>query len=128
MKSGMQLPWETYKNYINTIFGSDPDIEVGSINESRFDGLVRLDIVVNNHAKFEALKSILIRVISFGNIKLIINLIDTENAMDVEPSVKWKVYTDYIEIPETKPINITVSPEEVKDIATIFNTSTQFCT
>lgn len=47
--------------------------------------------------------------------------LNASNAMHVEPSVKWKVDTDYIEIPEAKPINTTVSPEEVKDIAAMYD-------
>lgn len=47
--------------------------------------------------------------------------LNASNAMHVEPSVKWKVDTDYVEIPEAKPINTTVSPEEVKDIAAMYD-------
>ena len=43
------------------------------------------------------------------------------NPIHEEPSVKWKVETDYIKIPEANPININVSPEELKDIAAIFD-------
>ena len=41
--------------------------------------------------------------------------------MHIEPSVKWKIDTDYVEIPEAKPINTTVSPEEVKDVAAMYD-------
>ena len=47
--------------------------------------------------------------------------LDTSNAMLNEVSVKWKVDTDYVEIPEATPINTTVSPEEVKDIAAMYD-------
>ena len=47
--------------------------------------------------------------------------LNASNAMHVEPSVKWKIDTDYVEIPEAKPINTTVSPEEVKDIAAMYD-------
>ena len=36
-------------------------------------------------------------------------------------SVKWKVDSDYVEIPEATPINTTISPEEVKDIAAMYD-------
>ena len=41
--------------------------------------------------------------------------------MHQEPSVRWKLDTDYVEIPEAKPINTTISPEEVKDIAALYD-------
>ena len=47
--------------------------------------------------------------------------LSTTNAMLDEAFVKWKVDTDYVEIPEAKPINTTVSPEEVKDIAAMYD-------
>jgi hypothetical protein len=58
-----------------------------------------------------------------GNVKKVklAARLNASNAMHVEPSVKWKVDTDYIEIPEAKPINTTVSPEEVKDIAAMYD-------
>ena len=47
--------------------------------------------------------------------------LNTSNAMLDMCSVKWKVDTDYVEIPEATPINTTVSPEEVKDVAAMYN-------
>jgi hypothetical protein len=47
--------------------------------------------------------------------------LDTSNAMLPEASVKWKLDTEYVEIPEATPINTTVSPEEVKDIAALYD-------
>ena len=47
--------------------------------------------------------------------------LSTSNAMHEECSVKWDVTTDYVEIPEATPINTTVSPEEVKDIAALYD-------
>ena len=47
--------------------------------------------------------------------------LDTSNAMRPEASVKWKLDTDYVEIPEATPINTTVTPEEVKDIAASYD-------
>lgn len=53
-------------------------------------------------------------------IRLSANL-DTSNAMLNTPSVKWKVDTDLVEIPNSIPINTTISPNEVKDLAAMYN-------
>ena len=60
---------------------------------------------------------------TFGNIsevKLFAKL-DSSNAMLDTCSVKWKVDTDIVEIPEAVPVNTTISPEEVKDLAALYN-------
>lgn len=58
-----------------------------------------------------------------GNIKKVrlAAKLSTTNANLDECSVKWKVDSDYVEIPEATPINTTVSPEEVKDIAAMYD-------
>jgi len=53
-------------------------------------------------------------------VRLSANL-DTSNAMLNTPSVKWKVDTDLVEIPNSIPINTTISPNEVKDLAAMYN-------
>lgn len=60
-----------------------------------------------------------------GNVKKVrlAARLSTSNANLDECSVRWKVDTDYIEIPEAKPINTTVTPEEVKDIAAMYDAS-----
>lgn len=45
--------------------------------------------------------------------------LDTSNALLDECSVTWRHDTEYVEIPEATPINTTVSPEEVKDVAAL---------
>ena len=47
--------------------------------------------------------------------------LNTSNAQLDMVSVKWKVDSDYVEIPEATPINTTVSPEEVKDISAMYD-------
>lgn len=47
--------------------------------------------------------------------------LDTSNAQLETVSTKWDVSTQYVEIPEATPINTTVSPEEVKDIAAMYD-------
>lgn len=54
------------------------------------------------------------------NIKLSAKL-DSSNAMLETVQVKWKVDTDIVEIPTATPINTTISPEEVKDLAAMYN-------
>jgi hypothetical protein len=58
-----------------------------------------------------------------GNIKKvrIAAKLSTTNAMLDTCSTKWKVDTDYVEIPEATPVSTTVSPEEVKDIAAYYD-------
>ena len=46
--------------------------------------------------------------------------IDTSSAQLKTPSVSWDIRTDIIEIPNRIPINVTISPEEVKDIAALY--------
>ena len=47
--------------------------------------------------------------------------LNSSNASQEYASVRWKVDSDYVEIPEATPINTTVSPEEVKDIAAMYD-------
>lgn len=60
---------------------------------------------------------------TFGNIKEVrlFAKLDSSNAMLETCSVTWKIDTDLVEIPEAVPINTTISPEEVKDIAALYN-------
>lgn len=47
--------------------------------------------------------------------------IDTSDARQKTPSVTWTSKTDLFEIPEAKPINTTVAPELIKDVAALYN-------
>ena len=47
--------------------------------------------------------------------------LSTSNAMLETCSVKWDLTTDYVEIPDARPINTTITPEEVKDIALMYD-------
>jgi len=57
-----------------------------------------------------------------GNIKKVMLAaeLDTANHMLKTCSVKWKVDTKLIEIPNAIPLNVTISPEEVKDLAALY--------
>ena len=57
---------------------------------------------------------------SINTIRLSAKL-DSSNAMLATCSTKWKVDTDLVEIPTATPINTTISPEEVKDLAALYN-------
>ena len=46
--------------------------------------------------------------------------LDTSNGMLDTCSVKWKVDTELVEIDTSIPINTTISPEEVKDLAALY--------
>lgn len=46
--------------------------------------------------------------------------IDTSSAKIRTASVSWDVRTDMIEIPNAIPINVTISPEEVKDTSALY--------
>lgn len=45
---------------------------------------------------------------------------DTSNGLLNTVSFKWKAKTDIIEIPEAIPMNVTISPTEVKDVAALY--------
>ena len=47
--------------------------------------------------------------------------LDASSRAFEQVSVKWKVDTDLVEIPTAPGINTTISPEEVKDIAALYN-------
>lgn len=58
-----------------------------------------------------------------GNVKgvRVTSRLDTSNARATTCSVRWREKTDLVEIPNAIPINTTVSPEETKDIAALYN-------
>ena len=47
--------------------------------------------------------------------------LSASNAMYDEASVKWDVTTDYVEIPDALGVNTTITPDEVKDIAAMYD-------
>jgi hypothetical protein len=47
--------------------------------------------------------------------------LNTSSAQVDAVSVKWKVDSEYVEIPEATPVNTTISPEEVKDVAAMYD-------
>ena len=47
--------------------------------------------------------------------------LNSTNANQETCSTKWKIDTDYVEIPEATPVDTMVSPEEVKDVAAMYD-------
>lgn len=60
-----------------------------------------------------------------GNIKglRVTSRLDTSNARLTTCSVRWREKTDIVEIPNAIPVDFTISPEETKDIASMYNVS-----
>jgi hypothetical protein len=58
-----------------------------------------------------------------GNIKAVklVARKDASNGLVHTCSVSWKIKTDIVEIDTAKPFNVTIAPEEVKDIAALYN-------
>lgn len=58
-----------------------------------------------------------------GNIKglRVTSRLDTSSARLTTCTVTWKEKTDIVEIPNAIPIDATISPEETKDIAALYN-------
>lgn len=47
--------------------------------------------------------------------------VDTSDARVKTPSVEWEAKTDLFEIAEANPINVTISPELIKDVHALYN-------
>lgn len=45
---------------------------------------------------------------------------ETSNGLNVTPTARWKIRTDVVEIPSAMPMNTTISPDEVKDVAALY--------
>lgn len=81
MNLAIEAPWYTYGKQLIALFGPDPAITVGDVEESTTDDVdFFVNIEVSNHEKFIALDRVLPKVKTFGNITLGIYLYDEENA------------------------------------------------
>ena len=92
-------------------YKKNADGEVAVLKDTLFGSM--------NNSKI-ALTSIAGATDGIKKVKLAAKL-DTSNAALDTVSVKWKVDSDYVEIPNATPVNTTVSPEEVKDIAAMYD-------
>lgn len=94
----------TLSNPIEIVYKKDSAGTVETINDTLFGAM---------HANKITLTAVKGKV---KKVRLAAKL-NTSNANLEECSVRWKRDTDYVEIPEATPINTTVTPEEVKDLA-----------
>lgn len=78
MNLKLSPPWNTYQQEVKALFESDPDIEVGDVNNAPdgSDFQYYFDMTVNNHDKFVAMLAVLPEIVNFGNVDLKINMID----------------------------------------------------
>lgn len=89
-------------------YKSDAESTVVTLKDRLFGSMNKSKIALNTMAG------------KISKVKLAAKL-NTSNAQLDMVSVKWRVDSDYVEIPEATPINTTVSPEEVKDIAAMYD-------
>lgn len=97
----------TFSKPITIKYKTDADTST-TINDTLFGSMNNNKIIITS-VKGEIKK-----------VKLAAKLNST-NANQETCSTKWKVDTDYVEIPEATPIDTTVSPEEVKDVAAMYD-------
>lgn len=76
----MQSPWQSFQGKVKALFENDHLIEVGDLIDNG-NGSYILPIEVKKHTKYEALARLLPRNMIFGNIKVEIQLYDTENGL-----------------------------------------------
>lgn len=50
---------------------------------------------------------------------------DTSNGLTATCSVKWDTKVTYYDIPDAIPLNVTISPEEIQDVAALYNNTNQ---
>lgn len=72
-KIKLSPPWVTYKNYLDAMFGQDPDVEILFNDEEP-----EVKLVVSNGSKAVALRQILPETKTFGNVTLTINIETTK--------------------------------------------------
>lgn len=73
----LATPWATYCNKLEALFGNDPDV---TIKAGENDHSVTL--FVENPNKAEAIREILPSEVSFGNVKLLVNVVPIELKKD----------------------------------------------
>ena len=87
--------------------------DAGQVTTKKVNDLIT-GTMVNDRLNIQVLR---------GNIKglRVTSRLDTSSARLTTCSVRWKEKTDIVEIPNAIPIDVTVSPEETKDIAALYN-------
>ena len=79
-KVTLSPPWITYRHKINTLFDLDPAIEVGEVQVTNNE--YSLTISVSDHEKFIAMLAAMPSSVDFGNVKLIIRVVDATTKDD----------------------------------------------
>lgn len=78
----IQSPWQSFQKKVNALFERDSDVKVGDLIEDSEPGQYILPIEVRPHTKYEALSRLMPGYVYFGNIKVCIQLYDTENGVN----------------------------------------------
>lgn len=78
----LSAPWITYWRKMKALFAGDPDIEIGEIEQVEDSKDYAFDIMVGDADKYMALDRVLNRVKIFGNITLIIRLMNASAEVD----------------------------------------------
>lgn len=88
MKFRLEAPWYTYQKKLTKLFELDEQIDVSDVYQPE-DGEAdyAVDITVIDHKKFIALDRALPSEVCFGNVTMLLNLVDAEN-MDDDPAVE----------------------------------------
>ena len=108
---------DTWKLTVTLADGTTVDID-NTTNENAIPGQYRTVGFVSGFAKDNRFGLTTSNASVLG--VLLTSRLDTSSAMLKTASVSWDVRTDIIEIPNAVPINVTISPEEVKDIAALY--------
>lgn len=75
----LKSPWQSFWGKVNALFEQDPDVKVGELIEDAPQLQYILPIEVRGHEKYAALSRLIPAYVIFGNIKVCIQLYDTEN-------------------------------------------------
>lgn len=82
-------PWEILYNELNALFGEDPEIDV---IKSYSDEVEKIELLVDNQGKAEALEKILPPYKEYGNIIVLINVKPANMQKDNDASLYKKAF------------------------------------
>ena len=101
-KITLSPPWQTYVSEMVTLFQDDPSVTVGYDDEEKV-----ISIYVDKASKAEALEKILKHEVTFGNVKLTVNVIPpNEDVHDILDDFK----TAFMDNPVVQAIYQTENP------------------
>lgn len=85
----LEAPWYSFQKKVKALFGQDPDIIVGELEEmTGGDAQYGFSIEIRNHEKFLAFDSVFPKVKTFGNVAVCITLYDEENGVKQDNAVE----------------------------------------